>query len=64
VQCERHGLAAGPDGKCALCHRQERELDRALHRGRDPGRRVAILVVAIAAAIAAFLLAGALFDTR
>jgi len=64
VQCERHGLATGPDGKCALCHRQERDVDRALTRGRDPARRVAIVVVAIVAAVAAFLVAGAFFDTR
>jgi hypothetical protein len=37
---------------------------RALARGSDPARRVAIVVLAIMAAVAAFMLAGALLDTR
>ncbi|HEY8090390.1 MAG TPA: hypothetical protein VIF09_21160 [Polyangiaceae bacterium] len=64
MQCERHGMAAGPDGRCALCGREERALATAVNRGRDPARRVAIVIVAIMAAVAAFALAGAVLDTR
>jgi hypothetical protein len=64
MQCARHGLAAGPDGQCALCHRQERAIERATKRGRDPARKLAIVVVAIMAAVATFFLVGALLDTR
>jgi hypothetical protein len=64
VQCVRHGLAIGPDGRCALCHRDERAIERATTRGRDPARRFAIAVVAIMAAVATFFLVGALLDTR
>jgi hypothetical protein len=64
MQCARHGLAAGPDGRCALCRRDERAIQRATRRGRDPARQVAIVVVAIMAAVATFFLVGALLDTR
>lgn len=64
MQCARHGLAAGPDGRCALCRRDERAIKRATTRGRDPARKVAIVVVAIMAAVATFFLVGALLDTR
>jgi hypothetical protein len=64
MQCVRHGLATGPDGRCALCHRDERAIDRAASRGRDPARTVAIVLVAIMAAVATFFLVGAVLDTR
>jgi hypothetical protein len=64
MRCERHGLASRPDGRCALCLREERAQKRALARGSDPARKVAIVVLAIMAAVATFALAGALFDTR
>jgi hypothetical protein len=64
MQCVRHGLATGSDGQCALCHRQDRAIERATTRGRDPARKVAIVVVAIMAAVATFFLVGALLDTR
>ncbi len=64
MQCAHHGLATGPDGRCALCQRQERAIERATARGRDPARKVAIAVVAIMAAVATFFLVGALLDTR
>ncbi len=64
VQCARHDLATGPDGRCALCHRDERAIERATTRGRDPARKLAIVVVAIMAAVATFFLVGALLDTR
>jgi hypothetical protein len=57
-------MAAGPDGRCVLCQRAERDLATAVNRGRDPARKIAIVVVAIMAAVAAFTLAGALLDTR
>jgi len=60
MQCAHHGLATGPDGQCALCHRDE----RAVMRGRDPARTLAIVLVAIMAAIATFFLVGAVLDTR
>jgi hypothetical protein len=64
MQCAHHGLATGPDGRCALCRRQDRAIERATSRGRDPARKVAIIVVAIMAAVATFFLVGALLDTR
>ncbi|HTB75155.1 MAG TPA: hypothetical protein VK762_18020 [Polyangiaceae bacterium] len=64
MQCAHHGLATGPDGRCALCHRQDRAIERATSRGRDPARKVAIVLVAIMAAVATFFLVGALLDTR
>lgn len=64
MRCARHGLATGPDGQCALCHRQDRAIERATTRGRDPARKIAIVVVAIMAAVATFFLVGALLDTR
>ncbi len=64
MQCAHHGLATGPDGRCALCHRRDRNVERAIKRGRDPVRTVAIVVVALMAAIATFFLVGAVFDTR
>jgi hypothetical protein len=64
MQCAHHGLATGPDGRCSLCHRQDRAIERATSRGRDPARTVAIVVVAIMAAVATFFLVGALLDTR
>ncbi len=64
MPCERHRLASGPDGRCALCKRDERARKRALARGSDPARRIAIVVLAIMAAVATFALAGALLDTR
>jgi hypothetical protein len=64
MQCAHHGLATGPDGRCALCHRDERAIERAAARGRDPARTVAIVLVAIMAAVATFFLVGAVLDTR
>jgi hypothetical protein len=64
MQCAHHGLATGPDGQCALCHRDERAIRRAVMRGCDPARTLAIVLVAIMAAIATFFLVGAVLDTR
>jgi hypothetical protein len=64
MACAHHGLATGPDGRCVLCRRQERAIERAITRGRDPARRIAIVVVALMAAVATFFLVGALLDTR
>ena len=63
MRCERHGLAAGPDGTCALCHRERRAFFRALVRRHDPARRIAIVVVGVAVGIAVFVLLTAFFDT-
>jgi hypothetical protein len=64
MQCERHGLAAGPDGKCALCHREGRKFEVAVVRQNDRARKVAIVVVSLVAGIAAFILLTVIFDTR
>ncbi|HLK37779.1 MAG TPA: hypothetical protein VKU41_13555 [Polyangiaceae bacterium] len=64
VLCPRHGIAAAPDGRCILCRRQDKAVEIAVRRGRDPLRRLAVVIVAIMAALAAFALAGALLDTR
>jgi hypothetical protein len=64
MRCPHHGLATGPDGRCALCHRLDRHVERAIGRGRDPWRTLAIAVVAIMAAVATFFLVGAVLDTR
>jgi len=64
MRCERHALAAGPDGGCVLCRRQKRAMERAMRRGRDPARRLAVLILAIVAALTTFALVGALLDTR
>src|SRR5579859_7734480 len=64
MQCAHHGLATGPDGRCALCRRHERAIQRASTRGYDPARTIAIVVVAIMAAVATFFLVGAVLDTR
>jgi hypothetical protein len=65
MRCERHGLAAGPDGRCALCHRPEAVASQAAaHQGDRTARRVAKVVVAVVAGIAVFALLLALFDTR
>jgi hypothetical protein len=64
MQCERHAIAAGPDGRCALCRRDERALERAIQRGHDPARRLAVIVLAIVAAVATFAVVGALLDTK
>ncbi len=64
MQCARHGIAAGPGGRCVLCQRREQELARVVSRGRDVARAIAIVVVALMAALATFALVGALADTR
>jgi hypothetical protein len=64
MQCQRHAIAAGPDGRCILCRRRDREVERAMLRGRDPARRLAIVILAVVAAFATFALAGALLDTK
>ena len=65
MRCERHGLAAGKGGQCALCHRTQRSLERAVTRQSDrKWRRLAVIIVAIAAAAAAFALVTAAFDSR
>ncbi|HEX3770219.1 MAG TPA: hypothetical protein VHV30_05115 [Polyangiaceae bacterium] len=64
VCCERHGLAMGPDGRCILCQRDVRALEKKLGARGDPARRIAIVVVALMAAIATFFLVGAVLDTR
>jgi hypothetical protein len=64
MQCAHHGLAAGPDGRCVLCHRDQRAIERAVTRGRDPARAAAIVLVALMAAVATFFLVGAVLDTR
>ncbi len=44
--CAVHGLAAGPDGRCALCHRADQARDQA-----GPWRQLAGLVVAAIAIV-------------
>jgi hypothetical protein len=64
MQCERHGLAAGPDGKCALCHREARAFDHAVARQHDRARKVSIQVVSVVVGIFVFVALTAIFDTR
>jgi predicted DCC family thiol-disulfide oxidoreductase YuxK len=54
----------GPDGRCILCQRDVRALEKKLGARGDPARRIAIVVVALMAAIATFFLVGAVLDTR
>jgi hypothetical protein len=63
MQCAHHGLATAPDGRCVLCRREERTVQRARY-GHDPARTIAMLLVAIMAAVATFFLVGAVLDTR
>jgi hypothetical protein len=62
--CDKHNLAAGPDGKCALCRRLDRKLERAGRSGRDPARRAAIVVVGLFAAVAAYAWIASIVDTQ
>jgi hypothetical protein len=63
--CERHGIAAGPDGRCTLCRREGkiheqasvRHADRRFHRGLH-------VLVGVVACVATYALLMALFDTR
>jgi hypothetical protein len=64
MRCSRHGLATGPDGRCALCRSRFSAFMRAGERSRDPVRKVAIVVVAILAGIAAYALIAAAVDTE
>jgi hypothetical protein len=61
MRCARHGLAAGPNGECALCHRGERAevrgTDRRIHRGLR-------VVIAIITGVTTYVLLMAAFDTR
>ena len=62
--CTRHGLATGPDGRCALCHRTDRAVDCANVRQDDrrihPRLRV---LIALAACVAAYATLMAWLDT-
>jgi hypothetical protein len=63
--CERHRLAAGPDGRCALCHRAERvHAETEVRHGDRRFHRTLRVVVGIAACLATYALLMALFDTR
>lgn len=63
-RCERHDLAAGPDGQCALCHRVDHAGEAALVRKRDRAFRTPLkVVVAVLAGLATFGALLARFDT-
>jgi hypothetical protein len=64
MRCERHGLVAGPDGACALCHRETRAFLRAVARRHDPARKIAIVMVGLVVGIVTFVILTALFDTE
>ncbi len=64
MRCARHGLASGPDGRCALCRTRDRVLATAASGSSDPLRRVAVIVVALAALVAAYALITSVVDTR
>jgi hypothetical protein len=65
MRCERHGLGAGPDGRCVLCGRAQSVARRTQAERRDHSLRLAAkIVVGIVAGIMAFALLLALFDTR
>ena len=63
--CERHRLAAGPDGGCALCHRAARVHEQTeVRRGDRRFRRGLRVVVGVVACLATYALLMALLDTR
>jgi hypothetical protein len=62
MRCPIHDLAAGPDGRCALCATVER---RAAHRRSSRRwRPIARFAVALAAGVFVFAWLLVLFDTR
>ena len=62
MRCETHGLAAGEDGRCALCRSHER---RVAHRASERRwRPLARVVVAIVAGLFVFAWLLAVFDTQ
>ena len=65
MKCERHGLAAGPDGRCVVCHRPDAMTVRLRAERADRAlRRIAKIAVAVVAGFAAFAALLALCDTR
>jgi hypothetical protein len=62
MPCAVHGIAAGPDGRCALCNAHERSVaHRASSRRWRPVARV---VVALVAGVVVFAWLLATFDTK
>jgi hypothetical protein len=62
--CPRHGIAAGPDGRCALCHRRDRAGDDVVVRQVDRRiHRVLRLMIAIIACGTTYVLLMAWLDT-
>jgi len=62
MKCELHGLAAGPDGQCALCRSHER---RVAHRASERRwRPLARVIVAIVAGLFVFAWLLAILDTK
>jgi glutaredoxin len=48
--CPKHGLVAGPDGRCMICHRGAAEIDTA-----SPTRRLVVGLVAVVAVASAVM---------
>ena len=62
--CEKHDLANGPDGRCALCHRDLMAGQAALVRKNDRlPRTLAKIAIGVAAGLATFVLLLVLLDT-
>jgi hypothetical protein len=65
MRCERHRLAAAPDGRCVLCRRTRGGGERSVTRQTDRRIRCVLkVVVGVATFLAAFALLMELFDTR
>jgi len=65
MQCERHDLAAGPDGECVLCQREREASKRAAIKWGDRRvRLVARIVIGIVAGLAVFALLLATCDSN
>jgi hypothetical protein len=64
MMCARHNVAAGPDGRCALCHREDRVRDEVnvKHDDRRVHRRIRV-VIAIVACVATYAILMAWLDT-
>jgi hypothetical protein len=61
-RCRVHGVAAGPDGRCALCATVER--NAAHRRSARRFRPIARFAVAVVAFVFAFAWLLAVFDTK
>jgi hypothetical protein len=65
MRCDQHDLAAGPDGRCTLCGREDALKGRVQSEREDRTiRGVAKIVVAAMAGLVVFAALLALCDTK